>query len=405
MCPAAVAEEVEVVNVQATIIHQIVKKARQTTNTPPKIRVKLQSDTTQVIKLIEFLDDLLSKHGLAHSYSSTFANTNTLSKVLNDYLFSDAEVPAEPDELDEVLQAESPLQTRYRRITNHLTHALHHHISKDLMTTGDHLPLIFYSENGIDYLYLALLSLTDSITINEDTGDILDTTLIDAKSLKVACKINLTAMQNHAESIDDPDFEPINYVAWIQRGKVKIVEYIQNYLPIMFRIDDKSATTKLMRTVHDYLASSPFENSKRAEISCEIIGLLRRRAATKQPINIVEDIDTIFESKAQLLEIDLSQNTFKSYRDTHGYSATDDNSFNIFTPATDPLNNFEKFDITLGNEKSLKISGNQRDLGHKIDLLEDDPNNPRLVITLTQEERAFVKQVIENSKPYESTPE
>ena len=50
--------------VQASIIHQIIKVAHQTSITPPLIRPKLHSDTLQVQKLIDFFDEQLEKNGL-----------------------------------------------------------------------------------------------------------------------------------------------------------------------------------------------------------------------------------------------------------------------------------------------------------------------------------------------------
>lgn len=393
-----------VITVQATIIHRIIKAQHQVTPTPPVIRKQLHASKQQVVKLIDFLDDLLDKNGLAHSHASTFDSVNTVSNILNEYLIKNVNVPAENDEDTNVCESETLEETRYRRITNQLTHALHFHIYKDPMTTGDHLPLIFYRQNDNDYLYIALLSLTDSITIDEDTGHILDTTRIDSKALKVAFKINITQMKAHADSFSDEAYASSNYVSWVQKGSSdKIVEYIQDYIPVMFRVDDKNATTKLMKTLNNYLSTSKFNIDVREEINSDVIKLLRRKAADKQPINIVEDIDPIIDNKSA--QYNITDNSFKLYRETNGYSTTDKNASNVFSPANDPLNNFEKFDIFIGAENSLKISGNQSDLRHKINLVDDDPDNIRLEISLTPEDVKKIKRIINKSTPYESDPE
>ncbi|MEL1713013.1 hypothetical protein V2W47_19730, partial [Acinetobacter baumannii] len=87
---------------------------------------------------------------------------------------------------------------------------------------------------------MALLSLEDTITIDEKTGDIIDTSSINKKALKVAFKINLDKMKLH--SAGKIGFKPENYVSWIQKGSDKIPEYIQDYIPVKYRIDDKKAT-------------------------------------------------------------------------------------------------------------------------------------------------------------------
>lgn len=389
------------INVQATIIHRILKVQHQKTVTPPIIRESLHSDKSKVIKLINFLDDLLEKYGLAHSFCSDFSINNTLSKSLNDYLFQKNSVPAEKSEKPNIVASETPDETQLRRITNQLTHALHYHIYQDSRTTGDHLPLIFYKENGNDYLYFALLSLADTITIDETTGNILDTTLIDGNALKVACKVNLTQMKIHANSTD-PNFQPSNYISWVQRGSgEKIVEYIQNYIPVKYRIDDRNATTKLMKTLTVFLYESTFDNNSREEIHSEVIKLLRRKAKAKEPINIVENIDPIIASKASSNEVDITANCFKTFREKKGYGENDPNASNIFSPAPEPLNNFEKFDILIGIENAIKISGIQSALRHKVKLLEDS-NNPRIEISLSADDVQKVKQVFSNSNLYES---
>lgn len=389
--------------VDATIIHRIIKEKNQKNPTPPVIRSQLQSKKEQIIKLIRFLDDLLSKHGLAHSHSSNFDKANTVSEILNKYLFKSEIAPAELNEEKEILDAETEVETQYRRITNHLTHALHFHIYQDNNTTGDHFPLIFYKEGGIDYLYFALLSLTDSITIDEKSGDILDTTLIDSKALKIACKINLTEMKNHALSLDNEEYIASNYISWVQKGSSeKIVEYIQNYIPVMYRIDDKNATTKLMKTLTAFLKDSYFENNIREEINNDIIKLLRRKAKHKEPINIVEDVDPIIISKATSHGLDLVIHDFKAFRERQGYGEHDVNASNVFSPAAEPLNNFEKFDILIGEDNAVKITGIQSALRHKIKLLDEHTQNPRLEISLSADDLSKVKQVFDNSNRYAS---
>lgn len=393
------------INIQATIIHRILKEPHQKNITPPVIRPNLHSDKDKVIKLINFLDELLEKYGLAHSHTSSFDINNTLSKTLNEYLFKGVNAPAEKNEVEEITNDESAQETQLRRITNQLTHALHYHIYQDTRTNGDHLPIIFYKENGNDYLYFALLSLADTITIDENTGNILDTTLIDGKALKVACKVNLTQMNLHATSYTDENFEPVNYISWVQRGSgEKIVEYIQNYIPVMYRIDDRNATTKLMKTLTAFLVESPFDNNTREEINSEVIKLLRRKAKAKEPINIVEDVDPIITNKANLNGIDLTDKCFKAFREKKGYGENDTNASNVFSPASEPLNNFEKFDILIGIEDAIKISGIQSVLRHKVKLLEDS-NNPRLEIALSSEDVVKVKQVFDTSNLYESDTE
>lgn len=423
------------IEVQASIIHQIIKVTNHTTEVPPLLRDKLHADYQQVSKLIEFLDKQLKKNGLAHSRLKKFDSNNTLGQILANHMFempslntlkytlfknnidnaiyiqkvaglypfiNRLPVPTAENEDVNILKVESPFQTRLRRISKLLTKALHYHIYKETLTTGDHLPIIFYQDNGVNYLYIALLSLKDNITINEETGEILDIKHIDAEALKVACKINLDALSRHKESSADNTVTN-NYVSWIQKGKAqKIHEYIQDFLPVLVRIDDKSATTKAIVTLEKYLKQSPFPDDAKKEVHKDVLALFKQRAEDKQPINLVEDIDPIITAKAEAYSVDISEkNSFKTFREQNGYGADDEDNSNIFSPFKEPLKNFEIFDLMVGDDEFIKISGKQSLIGDKIRLGSDE-DNPELIIRLDPSELEKVKVEFAKANRYES---
>lgn len=421
--------------VKASIIHQILKEVRQQSPEPPIIRDSLHSDSVQVVKLIKFLDEQLAKHGLAHSNSKSFDNNNTLSNIIKEHLFVkeylsllkfecvndtnrnfvllqnnndldfSIQPPRESSELSDILSNESFQQTKLRRISNLLTKALHYHIYKEDMTTGDHLPIIFYNKNGKHYLYIALLSLTDNITIDEATGNILDIKHIDASALKIACRIDIDMLLEHHQKLEAEieGYEPQNYVAWIQRGtSEKIAEYIQNFIPVMFRLDANSATTKIMKTLNAYLSQSMFNDKSRKEIHSDVLTTLKSKAKSKTLINITEDIDPIISTKAQSVGLDITEeNSFKTFRENNGYAATDEDNSNIFAPAKKPLQNFEMFDFSIGGENFIKISGKQIQLGDKMRINDDDVSNPVLEITLDADELLVVQKAFDKAKQYD----
>lgn len=391
-----------VISIQAAIIHRILKEQDQKREeaTPPVIRSNLHTNHEQTIKLIQFLDRELGKYGLAHSITSTFKKNTTLSKNINDYLFNENELLVEDDESETLIDSESNEQTRYRRLTNRLTHALHYWIYSETKTNGDHLPIIFYKENNTNYLYMALLSLRPSITINESTGEIIDTSLIDTQALKVAFKIDLDAMKLHENS--DQNKVKNNYISWIQKGNDDIPKYIQKYIPIMYSIDDKISTRKLMDTLGDYLAQSEFTNEISSLIHEEVLTLLKTKASQKKPINIIEDIDPIIENKAQVHGVDITQNNFRTYRESNGYDSNDADASNIFSPASGTLTSFEKFTLSVGNQRQIKISGRKADIEHTIVLNDQDESAPYVKVELKPEDLPEARKVLKKRKPYES---
>lgn len=407
--------------VQASIIHQIIKEAHQNSVTPPFIRQKLHADTAQVYKLIEFFDEQLEKNGLAHSHIETFDSPDTLGEVLSDYLciinlkhsnFTKStnaafpnilawelltSVPFEHDEDKIVLRQESFEQTRYRRITNHLTRALHHHVYAEPMTTGDHLPMIFYIIGDVEYLDIALLSLTDAITINEETGEIIDTNHIDASNLKIACRINITKLQEHKYESLDSAYQAENYIQWIQKGtSSKIPEYIQDFLPIRIRLDDTVATTKLMKSLINYLDGSPFDEKSKKGIQSEVLTLLGHKAKNKESVNIVDDIDPILATKSTLSDLTIAvEDSFKTFRDNNGYAASDENNSNVFAPATKPLRNFELFSFNLGDEETISVSGSRSLLGEDIKLKDDGSNGAIIEIKVSSDNLPAIRRIFE----------
>ena len=405
--------------VQASIIHQIIKEPHQSTVTPPLIRQKLHADTVQVYKLIEFFDEQLEKNGLAHSHVETFKSPDTLGEVLSNYLcivnlkqanFKKStnavfpnifawellvSVPSEPNEDGLVLRQESSAQTRYRRITNHLTKALHNHVYAESMTTGDHLPMIFYTRDGFEYLDIALLSLTDAITINEETGEIIDTNHIDASNLKIACRINVTKLQEHRYRNSDSTYQASNYIAWIQKGtSSKIPEYIQDFLPVRIRLDNTVATTKLMRSLVNYLKQSPFSEEAKKEVQSEILTLLSYKAKHKNSVNIVDEIDPIIATKSTLSNLIIKvEDSFKAFRENNGYAASDKDNSNIFAPAAEPLRNYETFSFDLGEEEVVRVSGSRSLLGEEIKLKENDNDGAVIEIKVSPENLPAIRKI------------
>lgn len=395
--PSQLSQRSTQITVQASIIHQIIKEAHHKTIEPPLIRPKLHADTIKVEKLIAFLDEQLTKNGLAHSYLESFDIDKTLGSVLKSYLFDVsylnystfyptidsfphiqpwqmlAPVPPDPNEIQAVVDSETLEQTMYRRITNLLTYALHHHVYESTMTTGDHLPMIFYKENNIEYLYIALLGLTDALTIDEQTGEIIDTDHIDASNLKVACKINITELQSHKQQFSDPNFVPSNYIAWVQKGTTeKIAEYIQDFLPVKVRLDDTEATTKLMKSLNNYLATSTFDETKQKEIRNEVLQILSYKAKNKQSVNIVDEIDPIIATKSTLTDTHISDDdSFKTFRENNGYGPNDENNSNVFAPAAKPLRNYETFTLNLSDDDNLSLKGSRDLLGEDVKLIEN----------------------------------
>lgn len=280
-------------------------------------------------------------------------------------------------------------------------------------TTGDHVPIIFYEQDDIFYLYIALLNVQDDITIDETTGEILDTTSLNSNTFKIALKVDLNGMYDHyvklkeqesnASDVPENNTNDLpNYVWWVQKGKEQIPQYVQNFIPVKYKIDDAKTTKHLMLTLRGYLSTSPFVNNDRDVIDKLVYGLLADKAEQKLPVNITTDIDPIINGIAAQREIDLSSNLFKDYRIANGFK--DDEVGNVFFPDRTTVKGLGqlKFDIKVEGSEPVKISGMRSHAGNTIELDDYDPNSPYLKIKVEPSDVPLIKQLLNQGQINES---
>jgi len=391
--------------VHAMVINKIIREQHQKreNRSAPLIRGNLHSHNKNTLKLINFLETQREKYGYASSCASDFTKTPTLSNLSKEHLFDGKFLDDRHDTESTNLAVENIHETQCRRYMAIITHALDHHVYNMPATTGDHVPIIIYEQNDICYLYAALLNVQDDITIDETTGEILDTTSLNSNTFKIALKVSLNGMFDHYESIKNGlDETPINYVWWVQKGKEQIPQYIQNFIPVKYKIDDAKTTKHLMLTLRGYLATSPFVNNDRDIIDKSVYSLLAQKAEQKLPVNITTDIDTIITVMAEQLGIDLSSNSFKDYRLANGFE--DDEVGNVFYPDSKAVKCIGqlKFDINVAGSEPIKISGMRSHAGNTIDLNDDDPSNPFVQIKVEPRDVEAIRQKLNQGKADES---
>src|SRR5690606_38220722 len=104
--------------------------------------------------------------------------------------------------------------------------------------------------NDTKYLLISLISLSEYLNI-DDNGEFGDTSAIDSDALKVGLLIDLDAMREHRNS-RETEFE-INYIQWIQRRSIKLPDYIQDFIPVGRKIDDRKSTGLFFSALNDFL--------------------------------------------------------------------------------------------------------------------------------------------------------
>ncbi|MBP8005484.1 MAG: nucleoid-associated protein [Acinetobacter sp.] len=387
--------------VHAMVINKIIREQHQKreNRTAPLIRGNLHPHNQNALKLINFLEKQRVKYGHASSCASDFTETPTLSNLSKEYLFDGNILDDRHDTEKTNLAIENIYETQYRRYFAVITHALDHHVYNTPSTTGDHVPIIFYEQDNIFYLYIALLNVQDDITIDENTGEILDTTSLNSNTFKIALKVSFNGMFDHYESVNTGSVEsPANYVWWVQKGKEQIPRYIQNFIPVKYKIDDVKTTKHLMHTLRGYLGTSPFSNNDRDVIDKLVYNLLADKAENKLPVNITTDVEPIINRIAEQREIDLSSNLFKDYRIANGFK--DNELGNIFFPDRATVKGLGqlKLNINVVGSEPIKITGMRSHAGNTIELNDEDESSPYVQIKVEPRDVPAIKQLLNQDR-------
>ncbi|MFA9499195.1 nucleoid-associated protein [Mannheimia sp. E30BD] len=166
------------IQITAGVIHQVIKQQNApTSNATLQLQQNLHSTNNHLTNFVEYAEQQLHKSGKNNSISGGFGIQNTLSKVLADGYFS-------------VLT-----QINYLQLSKELAKGLFHFVTQKTATTGEYVPMVFYSQNDTDYLLISLISLNKYINIDAQ-GEFSNVSVIDNDALKVGIKINLTEWQS-----------------------------------------------------------------------------------------------------------------------------------------------------------------------------------------------------------------
>lgn len=331
--------------IQAGVIHRIVKpQFSGVEESTLDLRDVLHSKNHHLHRFVEDAEEVLLNNGSNRSSSGGFDADNTLSKVLADKSFhfgSDEE---------------------YLNVSRKLLEGLFYHVSKKSATTGEHVPVIFYRKNGREYLLITLISLNDYLNINEK-GELTDIAVIDKDALKVGVRVDLQAMRDHRHSTQPYEGQP--YVRWIERRNRRLPDYIQDYIPVGSRIDDRKSTRELVAALDRYLEEVLVGKEEyKGEVRASILQMMRHKQQQDEPLQLEEDIDPLLQSMMRRECIEAK--SFQEWRQEQG---VDLNSF--FKPEKLALDGFEKFKIEL-LESGVTVRGNQDELGRKITITTRD---------------------------------
>ncbi|HDR0626473.1 TPA: nucleoid-associated protein [Pasteurella multocida] len=358
--------------IHAGIIHQI-KKTQHKKNGQLIKRSQLHTNNNPLKHFVEYAENVLNKYGSNRSTSGGFTTKDTLSKGLVTHKFA--------------LQP----TTDYLVLSQDIVASLYNIIQNNSATTGEHIPMIFYRDDNKDkeYLLLSLISLNQSINI--DNGEFIDTTMIDKDALKVGIRIDLKAMKYHFEHQTEAVDEP--YIQWIERKKNKLPDYIQNFVPVSEKINDKVATTQFIEAFKSF-SEQTFENEDvRYEIQKKVYDYLDECHKQGKSVHIEDDIDPIIEAEMKVKGLE-SKPTFSDYRATEKIQLD-----SRFSPNKEVVNNSKTFKFS-SKTNEFTIRGRSKDLGRRVKLV-SEINKKYIKIELDESDYCRFKKQYPNAEESE----
>ncbi|MPV86896.1 nucleoid-associated protein [Ostreibacterium oceani] len=370
------------INILASIIHKIDKKAHSTNEVDPTLRENLHEQTEALTKLFKLLDDSFRK-GKKHSFCKSFNEENTVSYWVKEKIFNN---PTQTiSKTDECNKRNVDVKSVYLDLSKRITSALHYHLYKQQASTGGNVPIIFYTKGDNLFLIIALVKSTEKIDIDEN-GHVIDVTTIDDETIKFAARINLDEMRSHsntknASPNDQAETETPNaYIHWLQHNKDIVQTYAQDFIPIAEKLNSSKNTKALISVLNSFIEHhySGTLEEQGEQLKDRVYKKLLEFTEAENSIHLIQDVDPIIDSfKPQGAEIP----RFQAYREDTAIPIDDS-----FGPDKTSLRGAIKFNITLGEKKDIKVTALRKYLGRDVKILQTG-DSYILSIALSGEER------------------
>lgn len=198
-------------------------------------------------------------------------------KLSNGYgmLGNDMDVDRFPKYLNKYVADE----TNFIDFTNSAIAVIAEQMSQQRKTTTSY-PIFFrYSNQGRDWLLIAVLKLKEGIGIDEDTLDLNKSLIFDISNLREAARIDIEKWKDN----DQP------YLSFIKKGSGADAEssrYFRSALSCLEYTDAKHNTDITVRAIDDYCAEKRYSAAKRQEIRAKMHDYCKEKKDADQPVNL-----------------------------------------------------------------------------------------------------------------------
>jgi nucleoid-associated protein len=221
--------------------------------------------------------------------------------------------------------------------TEHLTKLM----EESNLSVGGHVLFAHYQQGLTEYLVIAMLQQSESVTVNADLS-VTPSKHLDFGNIHLAVRINLSEWRNNPQSRQ--------YISFLKGSKGrKATDYFRDFIGCQEGVDGPGETRTLLKAFSDFVAAEDLHEDSAREKTQALVSYSMAQAKIGEPITLGELSELIDEDQPK------SFYDFIKAKD-YGLSET-------LPPDKKTLNKFRRF---TGRAEGMSISFEAHLLGDKI---------------------------------------
>lgn len=169
-----------------------------------------------------------------------------------------------------------------REAVEHLTSLM----EESNLSVGGHVLFAHYEQGTTDYLAIALLNQSDSVTVT-DTLDVTPSRHLDLSKIHLAARINLSEWQNNKQSKQ--------YISFIKgKNGRKATDYFRDFIGCLEGVDGPSETRMLLKAFSDFVESEDLPEESARERTKTLIDYATIQTKIGEPM-VLEELSTYLD--------------------------------------------------------------------------------------------------------------
>ena len=157
------------------------------------------------------------------------------------------------------------------------------------LSVGGHVLFAHYQQGLTDYLVIAMLQHSESVTVNADLS-VMPSKHLDFGNIHLAARINLSEWRNNAQSRQ--------YISYLKGPKGrKATDYFRDFIGCQEGVDGPGETRTLLKAFSDFVASEDLHEDSAREKTQALMSYSMAQANIGEPITLGELSELIDEDR------------------------------------------------------------------------------------------------------------